>query len=355
MVSIKNIVGTAVALAVLFPFLSVQARETVASTVPVGFVTLDVVPGTGSTKRVTLLAPPLLGVDARIPSLGRVTEVKSATELEVQMVGEVLPEGSISQREEPFVLQITSGSAEGLAFLVSTEIPNTSSRIHLVDPSDPNLNLAGAGIASGDTFRLLVCDTLQSLFGSPGESGVIGASNPKDADTVTIVSNGSAQTYYYNTSLGRWTRVGLGSPDASHVPLLPYYGLQYNRIGSSPLRLLAVGEVPYGKRKVKVKKSGATLLAGYWPLPMTLQGAGLQNMQGWQASNSTHLADRITLSADGSTSTYAHNGQNWRRVSLGNPLSDDVVVGAGSTLFLSRPGQQTGFDTLEQNAPYGGY
>lgn len=331
----------------------VYAVESEVSTVPVGFVALDIVPGAGTVKRVTLLAPPLLGVDSSLPTRGKVTSVIGNAELEVTMLDGTLPGGAISKREEPFVLQMTSGSGEGLAFLVSPQIPNTYSRIYLSDPNDASLNLGESGVAPGDTFRLLVCDTLQSLFGSPEESGIVGASNPKDADTVTIVTNGSAQTYFYSNSLGRWTRVGLGSPDASHVPLLSYYGLQYNRIGSAPLRLLAVGEVPYGKRRVKVKSSGTTLLAGYWPAPMTLAETGLHTMPGWQAVTNPQLADRVALTNEGSTSTYTHNGVNWRRVSLGSPLSDSVALGVGSTIFIARPGQRVGFDILEQNTPYG--
>jgi hypothetical protein len=98
-------------------------KASVVSTVPVGFVTMDIAPGTGTGKRLTLLAPPLLGVDASLPSLGNVVAISDHNSLEVNMLDGVLGEGAASKKEEPFALQITSGSAEGLMFLVSTSTP----------------------------------------------------------------------------------------------------------------------------------------------------------------------------------------------------------------------------------------
>jgi hypothetical protein len=141
-----------------------------------------------------------------------------------------------------------------------------------------------------------------------------------------------------------------GSPDASNVPLLPYYGMQYQRIANTPLSATVTGEVPVKPRKVAVKNSGITLISQFWPADSTLLSSGLSSVVTPGASAS--VADTVILTSGGSASTYWYNGTNWRRVFAGSPISDSTPIPIGTTVQISRKGTATGYTTLSQPVPY---
>lgn len=329
------------------------AQSTGVYTAPVGFVTINIAPGTGTSKRTSLISIPLMGVDASIAPTGSVSSVKSQKTLVADTSsGLGYPAGYLSQPATPFILQMTSGSAEGLMFLVSTVTPNTSSEIALTDPQDPNLDLTSAGVAAGDKFKLFPCDTLLSFFGTPSTTGIKGGSSPQDADTIVIMNAGTPSTFFYSTTLGRWAKVSLGTPDASNTPILPYYGLQYSRLPASPLAFVVTGEVPLSKRKVKLKSNGSTLLGSYWPSSVSLRSSGIQGSPGWVSSTNVQVADRLSMESSGSIVSYSHDGLNWRKISLGRPLGDDAMLNPATAVLVSKKSTNSPFVYLEQFPPY---
>jgi len=336
------------ALAIAVP--TVSAQET-ATTDPVGFVTVGVTAGTGVGKRSTLLSLPLLEVPSSFNGqvAGIITAVGSNT-ISNSSAGWV--SGDLAKPAEPYLVLITSGQAAGRMFLVSG---NTSSTLTVSSADSTQLpNLANLGITTGtDTYRIFACDTLSSFFGTPATSGFLGGTSAQNSDTLVIVSNGSASTYYFNTSLGRWTRTGLGSPDASNTPLLPYYGIQYQRLGNTELKFVITGAVPTSQRRVEVKNSGITLLAQYWPANSTLAQLGLQNLAGWTSGQNAASSDTVTLLANGSATTYFYNGTNWIRPGLGGgTISNDVSIPVGASIQISKRGGAAGYTTLNQPRPY---
>jgi hypothetical protein len=329
------------------------------STVPVGYCTIEIAAGTGVAKRNSLVSVPLLSIDPTLPSRGTVVGIKNRSTLNVAPSDKGLegleswPPGSLSRPSSPYLLQLTSGAGEGRMFLISTTSPNSSTEITLTDPHVDTLDLVSEGVSAGDTFKIYACDTLLSFFGRPEDSGVQGGATFREADSVVILNNGAASTYFYSTSLGRWTRVALGSPDASHTPLLPYYGLQYSRIAPTPLKLVALGEVPAGKRKVPIRKSGSTILSTYWPSGQKLIDSGLHTTRGWNAWSPTVTGDRLTLTENGSASTHRYDGAGWRRATVGNPLSNDTILpGAGACMIFRRGDNISSPVYLTQDAPY---
>lgn len=330
------------------------------STTPMGLVRLDIAPGTGvgGTKRPSLISLPLLSTDSSIPNQGIVNAVKSQRTLEVSATNKgddgssSFPAGYLSNPQSPFVLMITSGQAKGIMYLIDTSTPNTQGEITLTDPHNLNLDLAQESIAPGDSFRIYPCDTLLSFFGTPETTGILGGVSPNTSDTILLVSNGSAQTYYFNTNLNRWARVGLGSPDASNIPLLPYYGIQYMRLSASPLELFTFGEVPTSSRKVKLRTKGITLLSSFYPIDWNLANFGLHNNQNWSKAPSSTLADTVVLSANGSVSTYFHNGSNWRRVGLGSPVAELTPIPGASAILINKKDTSSGITIFEQELPY---
>ncbi len=335
----------------IVPGLQAQTNTT-ATTDPVGFVTVNVTAGDGTTKKNTLFSLPLLEVDSSLAgqSAGIITGVSSNT---ISNSNAGWTAGALSAAATPYLIQITSGSAKGRMFLISSATANTSTTV-TVSATDASVDLTALGIVIGtDTYRIFSCDTLGSFFGTPASSGILGGANIKAADSVAVVLNGVSSTYYYNTSLNRWTKSAFGNPDATNTPLLPYYGIQYQRLGNTPLSFVITGAVPTIDRKVAVKNNGVTILSQYWPVESTLSALGLQNMSGWKSAAAAKDADTVTLISSGTSSIYWFNGTNWKKNAFGSPISDGVVIPVGTSIQISRKsGDTTGSTMLTQLVPY---
>jgi hypothetical protein len=335
-----------------------QAQTNTAKTIPVGFVKVNILAGTGTSKKTTLLSLPLLDVDPNIPNTGKIKSVKDSKTLSIYSAtnggstGSTMPAGSLSTAAAPFAFQITSGQSSGMMFLVSTTVPNTETEITVTDPHDTSLDIRNLGIVDGDTFKVYGCDTLLSFFGNPTTTGVKGGTSATDSDNIILINNGTALTYYFNTSLNRWTQVRFGNPDASNTAILPYYGIQYQRLGNSALNFYTLGEVPTNKKVTKVKASGSTLISTYWPVDRKLRELNIENVSGWVKSSNANTADKVAVSVNGSTINYYHDGTIWRRLSLGSPNANETVIPLGSSLMLSKLPSSSGYALLTQEVPY---
>jgi len=322
-----------------------------------GFTKLAIAAGTGTTKRTSLIAIPLLGETAlNGASHGRITSTGATT---LTSLGAQWVPGELSQPSKPHLVEITSGHAEGRLLLISTTTPNTVDTVtidqnELIRSGDINAMNITAGIELGDTFRIRPADTLRSFFGTPEETLIIGGNSPTTADTVTLVNNGSSSSYFFNTSSSppQWTRVSLGSAPSNEVPLPPYAGIQYSRLGNTPIELLVTGTVPTGTRKVALKDSGTSLISAYWLQPQSLQSLALQDTSTWLAGPNARVADTVVGTTDGSVQSYFFDGTNWRRVSLGNPLSNHVEFSPHSGLLINKKGTSANYSIYQHNAPY---
>lgn len=353
----RNIgLGGGVAVVAACLFLQANQSHGQVYTEPHGYVKVSVSAGTGTTKKTTLISLPLLG-EANIEgrASGRITGVSSNS---ITSSGAGWAVGRLSRPGEPYLIEITSGAAEGRTMLISTETPNTDDTVTVAAAEVEMGEVDGLGIvadgAVGDTYKIRPVDTLGSFFGTPESSLIRGGTEARLADTVTLVVNGSASTYFYSVTASppRWTRVALGSPDASNVPIPPYSAIQYSRIAATPLEFFVTGKVPTGRRAVFLKNSGTTLLSPHWPQDQTLAVMGLHNTPGWRKAAAARDADTVVLINGGSAATYFHDGGRWRKVSLGVPGSDAVVVPVGSGALVTRKGQQGGYSVYTAEQPY---
>lgn len=324
---------------------------------PFGYVKINITAGTGTSKKTTLLSIPLLE-EAAISgqATGRITGVTATT---ISAAGAGWTAGQLSAIAAPYLLEITSGAAQGRMLLLSTTAESTADTVTIAAEEATrvgdltNLGIS-AGLENGDTYRIRPVDTLSSFFGTPESTLVQGGTSANTADTITIVANGSSTTYFYKTGApGRWARVALGSPDASHIPIPPYAGVQYARIASTPLEFIVTGKVPSGQREVSIKNAGVTLLAPFWPVSQTLSDLAIQNTPNWGTGISASAADTVVLStATGSVNTFFHDGRHWRRVALGSPLADSTTVPIGASIMINKKGNASGFASYEHLAPY---
>jgi hypothetical protein len=329
--------------------------QTVVQGEPFGYVKMSIAAGTGTSKRPTLLSIPLLD-EASITgkATGRITGVSANT---LTAAGAGWAAGQLSAVATPYLMEITSGAAQGRLLLISSTVANTTDTATIAPEEAARVgNLTNLGIATGaetgDTYRIRPVDTLSSFFGTPQTTLIQGGTSASNADTIAIVVNGTAANYYYNTSLGRWSRVALGNPDASHIPILPNSGVRYERLANTPLQFIVTGKVPSGQRKVSVKTSGTTILSPYWPVNMTLAQLALQTTPNWLSGPNASSADTLLVTSSGSTTTFYHDGTNWRRTTLGNPISNSNVVPVGASIQISKRGNAAGFAEYQNTAPY---
>jgi hypothetical protein len=329
------------------------------SSEPVGYVNVKITAGTGTAKRLSYLSFPLIDKDVSAgKTRGTITGVTSTT-ITDSTAG--WTPGGLSAPTTPCLIGITSGTAVGRIFHISssaitggavgttanTATTVTISSLDTTSGTDP----VAAGVTVGDSYEIYGCDTLASLLGSPSTTGVLSGASAAVADSVVMVVNGTASTFFHNGT--RWTKVTVGNPDASNTPVLPYYGLAYSRLKNTEITLTTLGTVPTKARKTQIKNSGLTLFSQYFPVDTTLLSLGLQNTPGWTAHPSnSNLADKVVLVSGGTASTYWYSGTGWKRVTVGSPSADTTAITAGAMVYISRYGSTPGFSTYSLPLPY---
>lgn len=342
--------------------------QTTATTDPVGFVTTSIAAGTLSSVRNTFFSIPLQEVESITGQVaGQVTGVTSNSLINTNAGW---APGALSQPSTPYIVQLTSGAGAGRIFLIAANnttsgasgsalLANTASNVFL-SPLDSaaGVNLTSIGVAAGDNYKIYACDTLSSFFGTPASSGVRGGSATTNSDVVTTIINGSAGTYWYNTTATRWARQGPGSADSANVALVPNYGIVYGRRTNSPLVFTVTGQVPVSARTALVKNSGQTMLSSYWPAVTTLSNIGLQSLPIWTGSTVFSNADFVTLTPPtGSAVNYwwdatANSGSGgWRRQGPGNTLTNPPIE-IGTAVQVTQRGSANGSTPITNNVPY---
>jgi hypothetical protein len=318
-----------------------------ANTIPVGGMRITMPAGTGTGRTTSVLSLPLLiESTAGGQRVGRIASVTTNT-ITVSNAGWTA--GQLSVVAAPHFIRITSGSATGRSFLISTTTQNTSTTL-TVD-AEENVDLTSLGIvtgASGDTFRIFAADTIGNVF--PAPPAVLGGPTAGEADNLQLYVQGAWRTYYYSTTLNRWTRFAPGSPESTHVPIRPDAAVIFSRLANAPLTISVMGVVPSTDRRAAVSGTGVTFSASGWPVNLTLGTSRIHLMPGWRSSATVSNADTIQLLVSGGWRTYYHDGGNWRRFAPGSPIADGEALPAASGLIISRSGSAPA--VLHQPLPY---
>lgn len=322
------------------------------ATDPVGYVTWTINPGSGSARAFTSLSLPLYQHSQSINGIARGV-LDSVTSDTITVLNAGWSPSQLSNAATPYCFRITSGSAEGRTLLISTSTSNTDDTITIDLIASNIADLTALNIASNDTFEIIECDTLDSLFGNPSESGIIGAETFSDADNIYLLSNGSWSRFYYNNNLGRWTKLTLGSPDATNQPILPDDGILYSRLAPTSTELILTGTVPNTPRQLTVNQSGVTVVGSTWPVDIELSNSGISQISEWKSSESPSTADRVYILVSGSWQRFYHDGLNWRKITLGNPIADNQTIGSGSAIVLQKFSSSSSLEgVLFQDVPY---
>jgi hypothetical protein len=325
--------------------------QTVA-TDPVGYSTWSIAAGTGTARTFTTLALPLYQPTSSIDgsTAGVITSVTSNS---ITVSGAGWTAGGLSNAAAPFCLRITSGTAEGRNLLISTSVGNTADTL-TVDLSQSGVqDLTSLGVvAASDTFEIIECDTLSSLFDIPAEGGIIGGVDLDSSDNVWLFVNGAWSKYYYDTALVRWTKFTRGNPDASNQVVLPDSGILFSRIANEASSLIVTGTVPSTARQMTINQAGVTVVGSSWPVDMTLSAAKFNDIPEWQSSADASVADKVYILSGGAWQRYYHDGVDWLKNSRGTPVSNDVNIKSGTAVLLLKASPASSSSFLSQVLPY---
>lgn len=322
--------------------LSNLSAQTTVSTVPVGAVGVTIAAGTGVARTLSTVSFPL--VDEAVVA-GKVRGViTSVTANTISNSTAGWTPAQLSAPAAPCLIQITSGTAAGRMFLVSTTTASTATTVTIDTEESSVVDLTTLGIVAGtDTYRVLACDTLNSLFGN----GVQTNASSANADIVLVLRSGAYTQYFHNGS--NWVRVGPPG-NQNNTPIRPDSMVIFNRLGATPLSFTITGEVPSIARKAIVRNGGLTVLSTGWPTTQTLLSSGISSIPGW-VSGAVGVADKVLILQGTAYTQYYNNGTNWVRV--GPPGNQNAtVIPVGSGVILNKLGSATGSSVLTQALPY---
>ncbi|MGA9701236.1 hypothetical protein [Pseudomonas sp.] len=324
--------------------------QTTLNTVPQGYLALNIAAGTGTSPTVSFVSFPLQGAASASGQMtGQVTGITANT---ITNSNAGWTAGQLSQATTPYLIEFTSGAAAGRSFLISTSTANTATTLTLNASDASQTNLTTLGIVAGtDTYQIIPADTISSLFGTPGSTGVLGGASVTGADQIQLYSptNGWA-SYYYNSTSG-WLQVGPPIP-SGNVVIRPDTGVFYLRYPTTPLTLTLTGQVPSVARQALAANTGVTILSNNWPVNLTLASSNISNIPGWVTGGSASTADQVQVySPTNGWTAYYNNGTNW--VQVGPPInSNNVAISAGSAVILVKRGSTTGYSLLTEALPY---
>ena len=322
------------AAAILLAAIAPSFAQTTATTDPVGFMTLTVAGGTGSTAALTVKS---LGLTTPVAYQGVAetadgTGSSSAANILIDTDAPTSPLGyAISpapSTANPYYLEITSGTAAGTTYDVSS-ISGTT--ITLAQ------NLAST-VAAPVSFKLRKHWTLGTVF-QPTD---LTAGTVLTADTVSIYSatTASYDTYYYRTGQG-WRKTTDGVTDAGPTPIYPDDALVVSRKNAAAVPVVVTGSVKTGQTSFPIA-TGLNILSNPYAAAMTLSSCGIYNAgdPSHSISAGTVLnADQVQLfNGSGYDLYYYRTGQGWRKTTDNVTDAGPTPIPAGAAILVKRNG-----------------
>jgi hypothetical protein len=340
------------------------ADATSVSTVPQGYFSETITPGTGSSATISVLSFPLQATANAGGEMAGVITAVGTNVLTNSNAG--WTPGALSTAATPYLIQITSGTATGRTFLIATNTANDASdvTINSTDVSQVSgSNLQNLGIVPGtDTYKIIPADTISSVFGKPNSdgTGVLGSTIYTSADELQLYTpNVGLLTYYYQLSGNSnpdpgWTRVG-SQISGANVVIRPDSGVVYARLGTTTFTIQRMGQVPSINRLAAVADSGYTILSNNWPVKTTLSSSNISKIATWTPSTSDTSsagADLVEVLVSGvGYLQYYFDGTDWLRVGPNNS-GDNQAIPAGSAVIIYKQGSATTSSTVSQTLPY---
>ena len=324
--------------------MGVARAQTIATTTPVGYITVTIPAATPPTipEVNVAFAVQLYNLSDFQGAVATITAPNQFT-----LTGASFTAGAFATASAPRGVRIMTGSQQGLLLLVTA---NTTNQLTVALPSGvTDINTL---LAVGNTVQVLPVNTMGSLFGSTTPLLTPGA-NASVADVVFILSkdvSGADQwlTYFHNGT--SWRQSGIGG-NKNDTILYPDEGVFIVHRGASPVTLTMMGTVPSTNEQTDLFGSGSTFMANRFPIDVQFGNSGIDTSAGWVKASNATSADKVYLwdTTELVWQTYFHNGTSWRRSGIGGNRNTDIIK-AGTAVVISRS-SPTGA-TLTQTLPY---
>jgi len=338
-----------VALAILVTAVMAGNAQTSVNSEAVGYVTTTISAGPGGgVAKATPISPVLLELTSSTGLKNGIISGVTPSSITVASAGWTANALSSNQG----YVMITGGSQSGLIIRI---ISNTTDTVTL---DSFGLDIATAGVAVGDPFKIIVGETLLSMFGNPSNGVVGGTSAQFSARTIDTVvardANGSMRTYYFDTGSNTWRRSG-SSSDQGGTPIAPNAGVLYYRVGTTDLAFVQTGTVPSSQTKYIIPAGGSVFLGRFFPADGTIANYNLNNLSGWsntsQGGVTTASVDKlVTIDSSSAVRSYFYTGTRWQR-SGSSSGQDSIAVPAGGAVYTVRNGTGSA-SILTVPAPY---
>jgi uncharacterized protein (TIGR02597 family) len=347
---IMNMKKLNVTLAILVAAVMAGNAQTSVNSEAVGYVTTTIAAGPGGgVAKVTPISPVLLELTSNAGVNTGVISGVASSSITVASAGWTA--GALSSSQG--YIMITSGLQNGLILRITSNTADTATFDTF------GLNIATAGVAVGDSFKIVVGETLLSMFGNPSNGVVGGTSTQFGTRTIDTVvardATGSLRTFYFDTGSNTWKRSGSGS-DQGNTPIAPNSGALYYRVGTTPLSYVQTGVVPSSQMKCIIPAGGSVFLGRFFPTDGTIANYGLNSLSGWnntsQVGVTTASVDKLVTvdNSTGAVRSYYYNGTRWLR-SGSSTAQDSVAVPAGGAAYTVRNGTGSA-SILTVPAPY---
>ena len=314
------------------------AHAEVAYTPPVGAEVLTIDGGSATAPVTTPLALTLTDRPAASGQLrGALTAVTGNT---LGVLGAGWTATALAQSEFPYDVLIVTGPGAGARLLVTANSADTL--------TVAGRDLASLGVSLGDEYQLLPVDTLDSLF---GPDTFLGGTSAAEADVISLGEQGR-QSYYYNTTNGRW-QLTSGATDDQGATRLPPNGMiaVVRKAGSFTFTL--VGAVPITRTNIPVANAGSTYTHTGFPTSISLSALALQTqLSGWVSHPQAAQADLLAVAAGASWVTYFHNGTQWQRTPGSATDRGSVIIPAGTPIRIIKRNDTAGSTPLILALPY---
>jgi len=348
---IMNMKKLNVALAILVTaVMAGNAQTNSVNSETVGYVTTTIAAGPGGgVSKITPISPVLLELTSSAGVNTGVISSVASNSITVSTAGWAVNGLSSSQG----YVMLTTGTQKGLILRITSNTSDTATLDTFA------LNIATTGVAVGDSFKIVVGETLLSMFGNTS-NGVVGGTSAQFAtrtiDTVVARdATGSLRTFYFDTTSNTWKRSG-SSSDQGNTPIAPNSGALYYRVGTTALSYVQTGVVPSSELKCIIPAGGSVFLGRFFPTDGTIANYGLNSLSGWsntsQGGVTTASVDKLVTvdNSTGAVRSYYYNGTKWLR-SGSSTAQDSVAVPAGGAAYTVRNGTGSA-SILTVTAPY---
>ncbi len=277
---------TALCAALGLAFAYPAAAQTSVTTVPVGAVQIAIAAGPATTA---------IGFPLQSESVysGQIISLGSST---ISFSGTPFLGSNLATAASPFYIRIKSGNQQGRVLKVVSNTNDTCT-LDITDgtPNSVALDIAGFAVTINDTVDVFPADTLASFFGTSGGLLLNAGTSAFNADTVSFWSGVKYDSYFYNSNLGYWSKLG-SAGNFNNTIIIPNEGVLIKRKPGAPATSITVmGNVPMHRVLIRHSGNNSTkLIVSPFPVDLPLSAFQFNALNPLLSGTSLFNADTVS-------------------------------------------------------------